>query len=275
MKKYLVETYYTCTFKTVHTLNELNEQELSKIDSRNDGSVEVIEVKLNNRKTKKVGDKSDSKTNKQSKIEEIIPNSNDKQLIDKTNIINNVELSNKVKGKTGERFKMPDRRKGYIQKAQIGDHKVYLHTGEYSDGKIGEIFIDTNKEGELVKAMMNNFAIAISLGLQYGVPLDEYVDAFIDTKFEPSGNVGGNDRILSASSILDYVFRELAISYLGREELAHTPSIASTADLSNDETDDKFLKIVKNITSKGFIRSNYEEKLVDLSDIRINLKSKN
>ncbi len=170
---------------------------------------------------------------------------------------------------------MPDRRKGYIQKAQIGDHKVYLHTGEYDDGKIGEIFIDTNKEGELVKAMMNNFAIAISLGLQYGVPLDEYVDAFIDTKFEPSGNVIGNDRILSASSILDYVFRELAISYLGKEELAHTPSIASTKDINADNADDKFLKIVKNITSKGFVRSNYEEKLVDLSDVRINLKSKN
>jgi ribonucleoside-diphosphate reductase alpha chain len=170
---------------------------------------------------------------------------------------------------------MPDRRKGYIQKAQIGNHKVYLHTGEYNDGKIGEIFIDTNKEGELVKAMMNNFAIAISLGLQYGVPLDEYVDAFIDTKFEPSGNVDGNDRILSATSILDYVFRELAISYLGREELAHTPSIASTADISDGDTDDKFLKIVKNITSKGFVRSKYEEKLVDLSDIRINLKTKN
>ena len=170
---------------------------------------------------------------------------------------------------------MPDRRKGYIQKAQIGNHKVYLHTGEYNDGKIGEIFIDTNKEGELVKAMMNNFAIAISLGLQYGVPLDEYVDAFIDTKFEPSGNVDGNDRILSATSILDYVFRELAISYLGREELAHTPSIASTAVVNDGDTDDKFLKIVKNITSKGFVRSNYEEKLVDLSDIRINLKTKN
>ena len=170
---------------------------------------------------------------------------------------------------------MPDRRKGYIQKAQIGDHKVYLHTGEYNDGKIGEIFIDTNKEGELVKAMMNNFAIAISLGLQYGVPLDEYVDAFIDTKFEPSGKVEGNDRILSASSILDYVFRELAISYLGREELAHTPSIASTSDTNGDINEDKFLKIVKNITSKGFVRSNYEEKLVDLSDIRINLKTKN
>jgi len=177
--------------------------------------------------------------------------------------------------KHNARFKMPDRRKGYIQKAQIGDHKVYLHTGEYDDGKIGEIFIDTNKEGELVKAMMNNFAIAISLGLQYGVPLDEYVDAFIDTKFEPSGNVLGNDRILSASSILDYVFRELAISYLGKEDLAHTPSIASTKDITNENTDDKFLKIVKNITSKGFVRSNYEEKLVDLSDVRINLKSKN
>jgi ribonucleoside-diphosphate reductase alpha chain len=122
---------------------------------------------------------------------------------------------------------------------------------------------------------MNNFAIAISLGLQYGVPLDEYVDAFIDTKFEPSGNVDGNDRILSATSILDYVFRELAISYLGREELAHTPSIVSTTEISDDDTDDKFLKIVKNITSKGFVRSNYEEKLVDLSDIRINLKTKN
>ena len=169
---------------------------------------------------------------------------------------------------------MPDRRKGYIQKSSIGEHKIYLHTGEYDDGRIGEIFIDTNKEGELVKALMNNFAIAISLGLQYGVPLDEFVDAFIDTKFEPSGKVEGNDRILSATSILDYVFRELAISYLGKEDLAHTPSIAKT---KNDEIseDDKFLKIVKNITSKGFVRSNYEEKLVDLSDIRLNIKSKN
>ena len=123
---------------------------------------------------------------------------------------------------------------------------------------------------------MNNFAIAISLGLQYGVPLDEYVDAFIDTKFEPSGKVEGNDRILSATSILDYVFRELAISYLGKEELAHTPTISSNNKFdSQNLDDDKFLKIVKNITSKGFVRSNYEENLVDLSDIRINLKSKN
>jgi ribonucleoside-diphosphate reductase alpha chain len=170
---------------------------------------------------------------------------------------------------------MPDRRKGYIQKASIGEHKIYLHTGEYDDGKIGEIFIDTNKEGELVKALMNNFAIAISLGLQYGVPLEEYVDAFIGTKFEPSGKVHGNDRILSATSILDYVFRELAISYLGKEEMAHTPSIANKKEVENISNEDKFLKIVKNITSKGFVRSNYEDKLVDLSDIRINIKSKN
>ena len=275
MKKFIVETYYTCTFKTIHTLDNLNDVELSKIDNRKDGEVEVIDVKLNNRKTKKIGDKNELISKK---IEE--PHKVSKSISAQVGGVENtqvdsVNLKNKVKGQVEKRFKMPDRRKGYIQKAQIGNHKVYLHTGEYNDGKIGEIFIDTNKEGELVKAMMNNFAIAISLGLQYGVPLDEYVDAFIDTKFEPSGNVDGNDRILSASSILDYVFRELAISYLGREELAHTPSIASTADVSSDNSDDKFLKIVKNITSKGFVRSNYEEKLVDLSDIRINLKTKN
>ena len=274
MKKFIVETYYTCTFKTVHTLDELNDVELSKIDSRKDGEVEVIEVKLNNRKTKKIGDKN-KLDDKKIQITNDVSKSIADQVINTKNIpASNINLKTPAKSQIGKRFKMPDRRKGYIQKAQIGNHKVYLHTGEYNDGKIGEIFIDTNKEGELVKAMMNNFAIAISLGLQYGVPLDEYVDAFIDTKFEPSGNVDGNDRILSATSILDYVFRELAISYLGKEELAHTPSIASTTDFNAGDTDDKFLKIVKNITSKGFVRSNYEEKLVDLSDIRINLKTK-
>lgn len=274
MKKFIVETYYTCTFKTVHKLNNLNDQELSKIDSRNDGEVEVIDVKLNNRKTRKIGDKKHTASKNEAKTGEVLTAAISKEIIESTKQDSQEHIS-QLKKKNNSRFKMPDRRKGYIQKAQIGDHKVYLHTGEYDDGKIGEIFIDTNKEGELVKAMMNNFAIAISLGLQYGVPLDEYVDAFIDTKFEPSGNVSGNDRILSASSILDYVFRELAISYLGREELAHTPSIASNRDVSDQTTDDKFLKIVKNITSKGFVRSNYEEKLVDLSDVRINLKSKN
>ena len=275
MKKFVVETYYTCTFKTVHKLNNLNDKELSDIDKRNDGEVEVIDVKLNNRKTKKIGENKnkENKENKDISIKNHVANNLSNKIVNKTDV--KIKDFAGIKVKNNSRFKMPDRRKGYIQKAQIGDHKVYLHTGEYDDGKIGEIFIDTNKEGELVKAMMNNFAIAISLGLQYGVPLDEYVDAFLDTKFEPSGNVIGNDRILSASSILDYVFRELAISYLGKEELAHTPSIASTKNVNKESTDDKFLKIVKNITSKGFIRSNYEEKLVDLSDVRINLKSKN
>ena len=273
MKKYIVETYYTCTFKTVHTLNNLDDTELSKIDQRTDGNVEVIDVKLNNRKTKKIGGKRDEKSNDAKLDKNLKQNLNKKIKNPKDGFSKYDPVNSKIKGNA--RFKMPDRRKGYIQKAQIGDHKVYLHTGEYDDGKIGEIFIDTNKEGELVKAMMNNFAIAISLGLQYGVPLDEYVDAFIDTRFEPSGNVVGNDRILSASSILDYVFRELAISYLGKEDLAHTPSISSAKNISSDNDDDKFLKIVKNITSKGFVRSNYEEKLVDLSDVRINLKTKN
>jgi ribonucleoside-diphosphate reductase alpha chain len=272
MKKYVVETYYTCTFKTVHTLNNLDDKELSQIDQRSDGEVEVIDVKLNNRKTKKIGGKKDDKPNT-SKINKAFTDNFSNQ-IKETKKAGETDKVN-LKMKNNARFKMPDRRKGYIQKAQIGDHKVYLHTGEYDDGKIGEIFIDTNKEGELVKAMMNNFAIAISLGLQYGVPLEEYVDAFIDTKFEPSGNVIGNDRILSASSILDYVFRELAISYLGKEDLAHTPSIANAKSIESENGDDKFLKIVKNITSKGFVRSNYEEKLVDLSDVRINLKTKN
>ncbi len=195
-----------------------------------------------------------------------------RQLLMKQLHINTQRLYKQI----NNRSKMPDRRKGYIQKVSIGEHKIYLHTGEYDDGKVGEIFIDMNKEGELVKALMNNFAIAISLGLQYGVPLDEFVDAFIETKFEPSGEIKGNDRILNASSILDYIFRELAISYLGREDLAHTPSISKTTNdrIASDGEEDAFLKLVKDITSKGFVRSNYKDKLVDLSNVRINLKSK-
>ncbi len=120
-----------------------------------------------------------------------------------------------------EREKLPNRRKGYIQKAVVGGHKVYLHTGEYDDGRLGEIFIDMHKEGAAFRSLMNNFAIAISIGLQYGVPLEEFVEAFIFTRFEPAGLVQGNDAIKNATSILDYVFRELAISYLGRTDLAH------------------------------------------------------
>ena len=275
MSKFLVETHYTCTFKIVHELEELNEKALADIDNRKDGRVEIVNVTVNNRKTKRASDeKASKKVDLPNNVKINHSKNNENKIIDKISKVSSKKSTiNKTKD-LGKRFQMPDRRKGYIQKATIGDHKIYLHTGEYDDGKIGEIFIDTNKEGELVKALTNNFAIAISLGLQYGVPLEEFVDAFLDTKFEPSGKVYGNDRILSATSILDYIFRELAISYLGKEQLAHTPSISNVEVKKDDVKDDQFLKIVKNITSKGFVRSNYEEKLVDLSDVRINLKSK-
>ena len=284
MSKYLVETFYTCSFKIVHKLEELNEKKLSELENRKDGKVEIIDVRLNNRKTKTIDEKNQNvsldKFPKKN-IPDVSSILNEKIVdSDKLKSLNDFEEKNintqRLYKQTNNRSKMPDRRKGYIQKVSIGEHKIYLHTGEYDDGKVGEIFIDTNKEGELVKALMNNFAIAISLGLQYGVPLDEFVDAFIETKFEPSGEIKGNDRILNASSILDYIFRELAISYLGREDLAHTPSINKTIKdkFTNDSEDDAFLKLVKDITSKGFVRSNYKEKLVDLSNVRINLKSK-
>tara|TARA_B100001029_G_scaffold178266_1_gene184633 strand:+ start:832 stop:1665 length:834 start_codon:yes stop_codon:yes gene_type:complete len=276
MAKYLVETYYTCSIKVSHYLDDISKSNLESLEKREDGKFEILDMKLDNRKTKNL-EKIDTK--KVNVIDEdskkIVPNNS---LNQNSNI--NDSLSKNIKESIGKRFSMPDRRKGYIQKASIGDHKIYLHTGEYKDGKIGEIFIDTSKEGELVKALMNNFAIAVSLGLQYGVPLDEFVNAYVDTKFEPSGKVFGNDRILSATSMLDYIFRELAISYLNREDLAHTPSIGkfekSDDNISEENSEDQnqFLKLVKDITSKGFVRSNYKKKLVDLSDIRINLKGK-
>ena len=273
MAKYLVETYYTCTFKVNHFLDDINEAELKNLEKRDDGKFEVLDVKLDNRKTKSLDPKNkniiDSK-----KIDKVSENTVTNS-ITKDNIVTNINLAS---DKAGKRFSMPDRRKGYIQKATIGDHKVYLHTGEYEDGKIGEIFIDTSKEGELVKALMNNFAIAVSLGLQYGVPLDEFISAFVGTKFEPSGKVIGNDRILSATSILDYIFRELAISYQNREDLAHTPAIggndSNSLDEQNSEDQNHLLKIVKDITSKGFVRNNYKKNLVDLSDVKISLKGK-
>ena len=273
MAKYLVETYYTCTFKVNHYLDDVNESELKNLEKRDDGKFEVLDVKLDNRKTKSL----DPNNNKviESKKVEVVTETNQINSQNKESIVSNFS---KTSERGGKRFGMPDRRKGYIQKATIGDHKVYLHTGEYEDGKIGEIFIDTSKEGELVKALMNNFAIAVSLGLQYGVPLDEFISAFVGTKFEPSGKVHGNDRILSASSILDYIFRELAISYQNREDLAHTPSIGGSDLGSNEEPQsedqNQLLKIVKDITSKGFVRNNYKKNLVDLSDVKISLKGK-
>ncbi|ALL13512.1 ribonucleotide reductase [Caulobacter henricii] len=136
----------------------------------------------------------------------------------------------KIVERDRSRRKLPDRRKGYIQKAAVGGHKVYLHTGEYDDGEVGEIFIDMHKEGAAFRSLMNNFAIAVSLGLQHGVPLDEFVDAFVFTRFEPAGPVTGNDSIKSATSILDYVFRELGVSYLGRDDLANADPQEFNAD---------------------------------------------
>ncbi|WP_424974476.1 vitamin B12-dependent ribonucleotide reductase [Dinoroseobacter sp. S124A] len=176
------------------------------------------------------------------------------------------------------REKMPERRKGYTQKAVVGGHKVYLRTGEYSDGNLGEIFIDMHKEGAGFRAMMNNFAIAVSVGLQYGVPLEEFVDAFTFTKFEPAGMVQGNDSIKNATSILDYIFRELAVSYLDRTDLAHVqPTGASFDDLGRGEEEgvsnvkqmsdnaaSKSLEVLKQISSTGYLRKRMPQELVVL-----------
>ncbi len=177
-----------------------------------------------------------------------------------------------------QRSKMPERRKGYTQKAIVGGHKVYLRTGEYSDGSLGEIFIDMHKEGAGFRAMMNNFAIAVSVGLQYGVPLEEFVDAFTFTKFEPAGMVQGNDSIKNATSILDYIFRELAVSYLDRTDLAHVkPEGASFDDLGRGEEEgvsnvkelsetaaSRSLEVLKQISSTGYLRKRLPQELMVL-----------
>ncbi|MFL6798482.1 MAG: vitamin B12-dependent ribonucleotide reductase [Xanthobacteraceae bacterium] len=154
-----------------------------------------------------------------------------------------------------ERERMPDRRKGYTQKAVVGGHKVYLRTGEYDDGRLGEIFIDMHKEGAALRSLLNNFAIAVSLGLQYGVPLDEYVDAFTFTRFEPSGPVQGNDSIKYATSILDYVFRELAVSYLERFDLAHIDPSQSGFDALGKGVDEGRPPATSQYVSRGLTRS--------------------
>ncbi|MEE3316133.1 MAG: vitamin B12-dependent ribonucleotide reductase [Pseudomonadota bacterium] len=177
------------------------------------------------------------------------------------------------------RSKMPERRKGYTQKAIVGGHKVYLRTGEYQDGSLGEIFIDMHKEGAGFRAMMNNFAIAVSVGLQYGVPLEEFVDAFTFTKFEPAGMVQGNDSIKNATSILDYIFRELAVSYLDRTDLAHVkPEGATFDDLGGGQEEgvenvqelsetaaSRSLEVLKQISSTGYLRKRVPQELVVLN----------
>ncbi|WP_295559652.1 vitamin B12-dependent ribonucleotide reductase, partial [uncultured Hyphomicrobium sp.] len=177
--------------------------------------------------------------------------------------VTELEAQLKVSSRS-EREKMPGRRKGYTQKASVGGHKVYLRTGEYDNGELGEIFIDMHKEGAAFRSLMNNFAIAISLGLQYGVPLEEYVEAFTFTRFEPAGLVQGNETIKNATSILDYIFRELAVSYLGRNDLAHVDPreiVGETGLGSSDEETDEQLDLdlperVTKVVSKGFMRGN-------------------
>ena len=190
-----------------------------------------------------------------------------------------------VKEVAKSRERMPERRKGYTQKAVVGGHKVYLRTGEYSDGSLGEIFIDMHKEGAGFRAMMNNFAIAVSVGLQYGVPLEEFVDAFTFTKFEPAGMVQGNDSIKNATSILDYIFRELAVSYLDRTDLAHVkPEGASFDDLGRGQEEgvsnlkelsetgtSKSLEVLKQISSTGYLRKRLPQELVVLQGGQTNL----
>ncbi|WP_029620171.1 vitamin B12-dependent ribonucleotide reductase [Pseudorhizobium marinum] len=149
-----------------------------------------------------------------------------------------------------EQEKLPTRRKGYTQKAKIGGHTIFLRTGEYDDGRLGEIFLDMNKEGSSLRALINNFAISVSLGLQYGVPLEEYVEAFTFTKFEPAGIVQGNDAIKNATSILDYVFRELAVSYLGRNDLAHVDQ----SDFSSTTLGKGYKEGKTNLVSTGWTR---------------------
>jgi len=174
----------------------------------------------------------------------------------------------RVVEQSNERLRPPNRRKGYIQKATVGGHKVYLHTGEFEDGRLAEIFIDMHKEGAAFRSLMNNFAIAISIGLQYGVPLEEFAESFTFTRFEPSGIVEGNDSIKMATSILDYIFRELAVSYLGRYDLAHV----EPSDLMPDTTgkgseqgardpepdpDPDPMPVVRRLASKGYVRSRF------------------
>ena len=186
-------------------------------------------------------------------------------------LVNNLQTGSKR-----ERKRMPDRRKSYTQKATVGGHKVYLHTGEYLDGTIGEIFIDMHREGAFLRSLMNNFAIAISIGLQYGVPLEEFVEAFTFTRFEPAGAVQGNTKIKNATSILDYIFRELAVSYLGRNDLAHVSEdtyvnldlgrVTEEGVASLDwEKANQAMNLVRGVASSGYVRGHFPDNLVQLN----------
>jgi ribonucleoside-diphosphate reductase alpha chain len=203
----------------------------------------------------------------------------EKSKIEQTQIVTE-RVVEKIIERAVSRHRPPDRRKGYIQKASVGGHKVYLHTGEYQDGELAEIFIDMHKEGAAFRSLMNNFAIGVSIGLQYGVPLEEYVDAFTFTRFEPAGLVQGNDAIKNATSILDYVFRELAISYLDRTDLAHvdtTENAFEALGLANENShgnngleaglQNPAQEIFDRFVSKGYRRGHETSNIVALQPI--------
>ena len=210
-------------------------------------------------------------------VEEVLTNGSlhEKAMVLAEKIVEKVIIKEIVRS---NREKLPERRKGYTQKAIVGGHKVYLRTGEYKDGTLGEIFIDMHKEGAGFRAMMNNFAIAVSVGLQYGVPLEEFVEAFTFTRFEPAGMVQGNDSIKNATSILDYIFRELAVSYLDRTDLAHVkPGGTAFDDLGrgeeegkrnigelNDAAATRGLEVLRQISSTGYLRKRLPQELVVL-----------
>ncbi|MFQ5566546.1 MAG: vitamin B12-dependent ribonucleotide reductase, partial [Paracoccaceae bacterium] len=170
-------------------------------------------------------------------------------------------------------------RRGYTQKAIVGGHKVYLRTGEYEDGSLGEIFVDMHKEGSAFRALIDSFAIAVSMGLQYGVPLEQFVEAFTFTRFEPAGIVQGNDSIKNATSILDYIFRELAISYLDRTDLAHVEPEGTHFDaLGSGESEGRAnvepaeqdvaepaIAMIKQFSSSGYLRKRLPSELVVLN----------
>ena len=239
MAKYLVETYYTCTFKVNHYLDKVDEEEFKNLEKRDDGKFEVIDVKLDNRKTKSL-DPNNKKIVENNKIETITDN--------KISTTKNLEKFINSNNKTLEKKTVKDlvcliEEKAIYKKQLLEITKFTYILVNMKMEKLEKFLLIQVKEGELVKALMNNFAIAVSLGLQYGVPLDEFISAFVGTKFEPSGKVHGNDRILTASSILDYIFRELAISYQNREDLAHTPSIGTS---ENSNIDDQNLMSIIN-----------------------------
>ena len=230
----------------------------------------------------------DSEDEREEAMEEIAA---DKPAVQRTELVAEKLLKRLAKQveEKAEREKLPHRRKGYTQKAVVGGHKVYLRTGEYEDGRIGEIFIDMHKEGAAFRSLMNNFAIAISLGLQYGVPLDEFVDAFTFTRFEPAGMVTGNDTIKNATSILDYIFRELAVSYLERNDLAHVDpkEIGNTITGSGSETgtakgtgsggsnpgsETPPAIVAERFLSRGLTRGSFQNKVVALQNEETNRK---